>query len=24
VPKDTRENDAINVAVTLMECWVGA
>jgi hypothetical protein len=24
VPLDTRENDAINVAVTLMECWVGA
>jgi hypothetical protein len=24
VPTDTRENDAINVSVTLMECWVGA
>jgi hypothetical protein len=24
VPPDTRENDAINVSFTIMECWVGA
>jgi hypothetical protein len=24
VPPDTRENDAINVSFTIMQCWVGA
>jgi len=23
-PPDTRENDAINVAATIMGCWTGA